>query len=98
MEDDVRDDALDLLAEVLVWRLAGDRWRAVERALDGLAAAGGDTDAFREVLHDLELAGPARAVRIEDVAVLPVPEPVRERINQLVHTLEGPGRAEDDPE
>ncbi|WP_158854839.1 CATRA system-associated protein [Saccharothrix deserti] len=89
MEDDIRDDALSLLREALAWRLIGDRWRAVDRALDGMAAAleRGEADAFRRVLHDLELAGPTRVVPIEGASVLPAPEPVRERINQLVHTL-----------
>jgi hypothetical protein len=93
--DNVQEEALDLLKEVLVWRLADDRWRAVCRALDDLAVAlaGNEADAFREVLYDLELAGPIRAVRIEDTSVLPAPEPVRERINQLVHTLEGSRRS-----
>lgn len=94
MGDDIEDDVFDLLREVLIWRLAGDRWRAVDRALDGLAAAlaKNEADAFQDGLHALELAGPARAVRIEDVSVLPAPESVRERINQLIHTLENTRR------
>ena len=98
MADDIHHDALDLLGEVLVWRLAVDRWRAVDQALRDLmaAAAADEPDAFREVLHDLELAGPTRAVRIEDAEKLPAPQPVRERINQLVHTLESSGPATED--
>jgi hypothetical protein len=92
VQDDIQDDALDLLREALTWRLIGHRWRTVELVLDGLAAAleQGGADSFRRVLHDLELAGPTRVVPIEDAAVLPAPEPVRERINRLVHTLAEP--------
>jgi CATRA-Associated Small Protein len=95
---DIHDEALGLLREVLVWRLAGDRWHIVDQAVRSLAAAlaAGEPDAFREVLYDLELAGPIRVVRIEDAEILPPPPPVRERINQLVHTLEGAGGSGED--
>jgi hypothetical protein len=97
VEDDIRNDALDVLREAVLWRLAGDRWSAVDRALDALAAAlaANEADAFRDGVHDLELAGPTRAVRIEDTSVLPAPVSVRVRINELVHTLEGSRRSDE---
>ncbi|WP_367127598.1 CATRA system-associated protein [Saccharothrix sp. HUAS TT1] len=100
MEDDVREDSLSLFGEVLRWRLVGDRWHAVHRSLDDLATAlaRGDSDAFREVLCELELAGPVRVVPVEGASDLPVPERVRERINQLVHALEDVDRIDRRPE
>jgi hypothetical protein len=91
MEDDLRDDAVDVLRDALVWRLTTGQWTAVTQAVDVLAAAlvAGDASLFREALYDLELAGPVRATRIEDAEVLPPPEPVRERVNELIHTLDG---------
>lgn len=96
MEDDVREDALDVLQDVLVWRLTGSRWRAVEQALEMMAGAltVGDSAVFRAAIYDLELAGPVRAVRVEDASTLPVPQRVWERINELVHTLDGSRRAD----
>lgn len=91
MEDDLREGAVDVLRDVLVWRLAGGQWRAVTQAVDSLAAAlaAGDASSFQEALYDLELAGPVRARRIEDAETLPASELVRERVNELIHTLDG---------
>lgn len=96
MEDDAREDALDVLQDALVWRLTGGRWRAVEQALEAIAGAlaAGDSTVFRAAVCDLELAGPVRAVRVEDASTLPAPQRVRERINELVHTLDGSRRAD----
>jgi len=91
MEDDLREDAVDVLRDALVWRLEDGQWRAVAQAVDALVAAlvAGDASSFREALYDLELAGPVRATRIEDAEALSPPEPVRERVNELIHTLDG---------
>jgi hypothetical protein len=91
MEDDARKDALDVLRDALVWRLTGARWRAVEQVLEALAGAlaTDESAAFRAAVCDLELGGPVRAVRVEDASTLPAPQGVRERINELIHTLDG---------
>ncbi len=91
MEGDVREDALDVLRDALVWRLTDGRWRVVGQAVEVLASAldAGDTAAFRKAVYDLELAGPVRAARFEDPPTVPTPDPVRERVNELIHTLDG---------
>ncbi|MGH3937836.1 MAG: CATRA system-associated protein [Pseudonocardiaceae bacterium] len=96
MEDDARKDALDVLRDARVWRLTGGRWRAVGQALEAMAGAlvADDSAAFQAAVCQLELAGPVRAVRVEDVSTLPAPHRVRERINELVHTLDGSRRTE----
>jgi hypothetical protein len=89
VEDDVRDDALDVLRVTLVWRWTEGRWRMVAQAADALAAAlaAGDDAACRAAVHDLALAGPVRAVSAENPPTEPAPDPVRERVNELIHTL-----------
>lgn len=85
----MRDDALDVLRVTLVWRLTEGRWRTVAQAADALAAAlaAGDDAAFRAAVHDLALAGPVRAVSAGNPPTEPAPDPVRERVNELIHTL-----------
>lgn len=88
----MRADALALLHDALGWRLTRERWRGVERSLDAMAVAldGGEFALFAEAVNDLEADGPVRATRIEDVPPEPAPEPVRERISELVHSLAVP--------
>lgn len=88
----MREDALALLRDAQRWRLTGERWRGVERRLDTMAAAlaGGEFAVFAEAINDLEADGPVRATRIEDVSPKPAPESVRERINELIHSLSAP--------
>ncbi len=94
MTDNIRGEALDLLADVLVWRLPVDRWHAVDQALDDLMVAlAGGHEAITGALHDLEVAGADRVVPLTEVEKLPAPEPVRERISELVHTLDGSATA-----
>jgi hypothetical protein len=87
--DDIRDDALSLLSDALVWRLPVDRWQAVDQVLGRLTTAlAGGHEVIVEVLHDLEVAGADRVVPLEEAEKLPAPQPVRERISRLVHTLD----------
>lgn len=88
----MRADALALLRDALGWRLTGERWHEVERRLDAMADAldRGECGRFAEAVNDLEADGPVRATRIEDVPPEPAPEPVRERISELVHSLAVP--------
>jgi hypothetical protein len=92
MDRGLRDEALGLLRDAAGWRLAAGRWPVVERRLDAMtvALAAGDFAAFAAAARDLEADGPVRATRIEDVPPQPAPTPVRERINELVHSLAGP--------
>jgi hypothetical protein len=86
---EARADALDVLNDLLEWRLAPQRWERVEQIVDSLveAIAAGDGDALREATAELELAGPVRITRIGSTPLLPAPERVRDRANHLVHSL-----------
>jgi hypothetical protein len=79
-----RDDALTVLREALAWELPASGWAGVGDALSKLAASR-DLEAD---LGYLELAGPFRiATRVGDEPVTPIPAPVRERVNELIHSL-----------
>jgi hypothetical protein len=90
LDDELRQDALDVLQDVTRWRLTGSRWESVADIVESLSAAreAGDWAALRAAVYDLELAGPVRATRIGADAVVPAPDPVREEINELVHALD----------
>jgi hypothetical protein len=97
----IRDDALDVLADVLEWSLAPARWAEVEAALATLVdrpdlADPDQAAALSDATIRLELAGPARISRI-DTSAVPVPAEVRERVNHLVHELTRPGQAGNSP-
>lgn len=98
MEINVHKDAVDVLRDALVWRLTEGHWVAVGRAVDSLATAlaAKDAEAFREAVYDLELAGPVRAVSAQTPPTDLAPVVVRERINELIHTLDGQV-ADDEP-
>lgn len=89
-----REDALDVLRDALrAWQLTAGGWKVVEQAVDALGAAlvVGDTAAFREAVCDLEQVGPIRATSFGQEPTVSAPdEPVRERINELIHSLEDP--------
>lgn len=87
----LRADALDVLADVVQWRLTSTRWATVRGALDAMRAAydAGDVDALREAVCDLELAGPVRANSLVGEEVGEPPPPVYEVANTLRHDLSG---------
>jgi hypothetical protein len=91
LDQDLREDALDVLNDALAWRLVPARWAIVARYVDRLANAlqAGDPEAVRAAVAELELAGPVRAARVGDTPLVEAPEPVREEINELIHTLDG---------
>jgi hypothetical protein len=94
----VRADALDVISDALSWQLADARWAAIEQILvtmDAALTAGSSVD-LAAATTDLELAGPVRITRIGAVPVVPPPPAVRDRLNQLVHSLGG-ARATDQP-
>ncbi len=90
--------ALTVLRDMLTWELAPPRWERLAELLDLAAAAreSGDLDALRQVVADLELAGPVRITRLGATPAVPAPRPVRERINVLIHELGGPPREADE--
>lgn len=82
--------AVDVLGDVLVWRLTNENWEVVGRGLEAmnLALAAGDSAGFRRAVADVEMAGPHRIVGLENSAMLPLPEKHRERVNELIHSLD----------
>jgi CATRA-associated small protein len=96
----VRAEALDVISDALSWRLAGTRWAAIEQVLVAMdaALAAGDVTALATATTDLELAGPVRITRIGADPVVPPPPAIRDRLNQLVHSLGGvPAAGQPDP-
>ncbi len=88
---DLRAEALDVISDVLQWRLAYASWEAIEQVLAALdaALAAGDLDALAAAIADLELAGPLRITRIGATPAVPAPPPVRDVLNRLVFSLGG---------
>jgi hypothetical protein len=82
------DDALDVLADLLVWQLPPPRWEPIGEIVARLEAAlaADDPAAFHEATVDLELASPTRITRLGE-STTPAPEPVRQVANRLIHTL-----------
>ena len=102
IDDEARDDAVDVLRYLLEWQLAPQRWERVDAIVGSLAdaLAQEDGDALREATAELELAGPVRATRIGTTSLIPAPERTRDRANHLVHTLGRPRqeRADETPD
>ncbi|SME91488.1 hypothetical protein SAMN02745830_00419 [Streptomyces sp. Amel2xC10] len=96
IDDEAREDAVDVLRDLLVWQLVPERWARVEAIVDALADAldRGDGDALREATAELEVSGPIRITRIgaQSPGPVPVPERTRDRANHLVHSLGQPPR------
>lgn len=87
----VRAEALDVISDALQWRLSDARWQAIEPVLVAMSAAlaADDPGALTAATADLELAGPTRVTRIGAIPVVAPPQPVRDRLNQLVFSLGG---------
>jgi len=91
IDDEARDDAVNVLQDLIEWHLAPQRWERVDSIVGSLAdaLARGDGEALREATAELELTGPVRVTRIGTQSVIPVPERTRDRANHLVHALGG---------
>lgn len=89
LDEETRADAVDVLSDLLHWRLAPQRWERIAESVGSLAAAltDGDVDAVRRAVADLELAGPVRATRIGSVPLTSAPAPLHEQANHLVYAL-----------
>ncbi|MFJ8150716.1 CATRA system-associated protein [Streptomyces sp. NPDC094468] len=83
------DRARELLDDVATWRLPPAAWSRPAAAVEALAAAygAGDADALAAAVSRLEVLSPNRVERIVDPADIPPPEPLRERVTALVHTI-----------
>jgi CATRA-Associated Small Protein len=98
LDPELRAAALDVLGDVLGWRLTDRRWAVVGQVVDGLRAALRERDAemLRASTYDLELAGPVRATPIGDTPVVDAPAPVRVLVNTLIFELSEPAQGEAD--
>jgi hypothetical protein len=90
----VRQDAVNVLEDLLLWELSPARWEGVAGILDALAVEVADSDLsnLEEATIQLELAGPVRITRLGAAPTEPPPPRVRERINQLIYRLSGKDR------
>jgi predicted negative regulator of RcsB-dependent stress response len=94
----VHSDALDVLSYVLSWKLAAPRWQEIEKMLVAMDTAlqANDLEALAEATIRLELAGPLRATRIGGTSVSAPPDAVRGRVVQLMLSLRGRRRAQEE--
>jgi hypothetical protein len=96
-----REDALTALRLTLRWTMEPERWRKIEALLDSMSTslAGGDVDRLRAASAKLLFAGPNRATKLGETPTVPAPDPIRERVNELVHALvEAPPQLDERPE
>jgi hypothetical protein len=91
LDANLRADALDVLQDVLQWRLTVTRWATVRGTLNTMRVAydAGDVDALREAVYDLELAGPVRANSLAGKEIGEPPALVYDITNSLQHDLSG---------
>ncbi|MFD5159382.1 CATRA system-associated protein [Streptomyces hawaiiensis] len=85
--------ARELLDDVPTWRLPPTAWSRPAAAVEALAAAYDARDGFAlgVAVARLEVLSPSRVERIGDPADVAPPEPLRERVTSLVHTIAEPG-------
>jgi hypothetical protein len=94
IDHETRAEALDILRDVGEWQFVPERWDEVAKLLGSMAdgLAHGDVAAVRAATIDLELISPlrVRTIRIGtgDAREIPPPDPVRDRANRLIHTLD----------
>ncbi|WP_214404711.1 CATRA system-associated protein [Pseudonocardia lacus] len=97
IDDELREDALELFADLLQWRLAPARWDQVASRLTAIETALADNDvpALREAIADLELTGPVRATRIGHDSEDDAPQQTKDRVNNLQHKIGSSGDGDD---
>jgi hypothetical protein len=81
-------EALEILHDILAWRLTAGRWELVGQIIGSMATAQaqGDLADLRRATIDLELVSPVRVIKLGETQV-PPPEPLREQVNHLIHSL-----------
>ncbi|MFI9503368.1 CATRA system-associated protein [Nocardia sp. NPDC052566] len=94
LDEETKDNAIEVLDDLLKWHMISTRWDQVASAIDDLnqALGGRAAPAVREALIEIELLGPVRARRIGEEPRTPAPPVVRDRVNMMVHLL-GPDSA-----
>ncbi|MBL7501442.1 hypothetical protein I6A84_03205 [Frankia sp. CNm7] len=88
-------DARDLLAALAERSLPADQWTRVRELVEQLAETTANVDDARFSAAFAELRGIdlLAATRLGTDPGLPPPEPIRERLNELIHDLTGQGHA-----
>ncbi|WP_077801846.1 CATRA system-associated protein [Streptomyces sp. JHA26] len=99
-DEEIRQEAVDLLSAMHTWRLTSEGWSEVERHLDALSAAAGRNDPIgvkraTDRLEDTVATRrrPPRSLSDNRTGPRPAPPPVLERKGVVVHELGG----RDDP-
>jgi hypothetical protein len=93
-------EALEILHDILAWRLTPGRWQLVGQIISSMATARaqGDLEDLRRATIDLELVSPVRVIKLGEEQA-PPPEPLREQVNHLIHSLgEDPAKPADGDE
>ncbi|SMD27477.1 CATRA system-associated protein [Kibdelosporangium aridum] len=85
----IRRDAREVAADVLEWQATAEEWAAIAQLVTAAIEAwdAQDWPALERATVALELASPLRATRMGDERRVKssISEPVRERVNRLVH-------------
>lgn len=92
-----RGEALELLRAVLGWQLDKVHWQLADEAIDGIAAAmaAADPQSMLIGIVRLEQVEQRRvSTKLGDPPQVRPPEPVRERINELIDALVRNGSSE----
>ncbi len=84
-------DTRAILEEVKEWRLPLTEWTELSELIESIAEAlsAADASTLGRLIDELVLHTPERAIPLGADRVVPMPPPLRERVNQLVHTLGG---------
>ncbi|MEU6904285.1 CATRA system-associated protein [Streptomyces coeruleorubidus] len=95
-DEEIRQEALELLSAIHTWRLTSEGWSEVERHLDALLAAARQNDPIEvkratDHLEDTVAAWrtPPRSLSDDRTSSRPAPPPVLERKGIVVHELGG---------
>ncbi|GAA1022431.1 hypothetical protein Aple_075660 [Acrocarpospora pleiomorpha] len=90
-EQEMAADTLAILSDLLLWRTSLKRWGRIEQILAHMQAAFADSNMTTawSAVADLALAGTTRNTRIGDTPTVPPPAAVRDRVSQMIHSLDG---------
>jgi hypothetical protein len=93
VDDQARGEALEVVRDALGWTAAAELWTEIDEVLAALraASAAGDGEAFRDATADLEALSRRRANDAGTDSGTPPPAPVRDRLNDTIHTIGGKG-------
>ena len=91
-DDEIVFDAREVALDILDWQTTEAEWVEIAELLAVVVAAvaSGDLAALRTATVGLEALSPERITRLGEKRPVrtPPPEPVRERVNRLVHELD----------